>query len=245
MRNHTAVLYNETFARAFITLVSMLGSLLVVTIVGSVLQTDQWLLLLALGAGVPLVVAPLVSFPYLRVISRLTAARERERQLCDRDPLTGIYNRRGFLERVQQEVERIHRYGGKLALMLVDVDGFSVINERAGHVAGDLVLVELAKTCADAVRKSDLVGRFGDDEIAILLTEVELGSARTTATRLLELANALRVPAVGQEVAVQVSIGLACFDSDEEEGLAGFLVRAENSLREAQLSGGGQLAVLE
>jgi len=84
------------------------------------------------------------------------------------DELTGLPNRRAFMQRLQDEVARAHRYGTPLALAIIDIDRFKPINDRYGHSAGDAVLREYARHVLSAFRHHDLVARYGGEEFAVL-----------------------------------------------------------------------------
>jgi diguanylate cyclase (GGDEF)-like protein len=85
------------------------------------------------------------------------------------DPLTGLYNRRGFEEQLAQAVSRSLRYGWAFGLVLIDLDGFKAINDRLGHQGGDVVLREVADRLRHGLRSGDLAARVGGDEFALLL----------------------------------------------------------------------------
>jgi diguanylate cyclase (GGDEF)-like protein len=85
------------------------------------------------------------------------------------DPLTGLYNRRGFEEQLSQAVSRSLRYGWAFGLVLIDLDGFKAINDRLGHQGGDLVLQEVGHRLRHGLRSGDVAARVGGDEFALLL----------------------------------------------------------------------------
>jgi two-component system cell cycle response regulator len=89
------------------------------------------------------------------------------------DALTGVYNRRSFDEKLEEEVARAHRYGRALALLLFDLDHFKRCNDTWGHRAGDYVLREVAQLVRDRVRKHDFVARYGGEEFAVILVEFD------------------------------------------------------------------------
>ncbi len=97
-----------------------------------------------------------------------TAELSRMIELSLTDELTGLPNRRAFMQRLQDEVARAHRYGTPLVLAIVDIDRFKPINDRYGHAAGDAVLREYARHVLSAFRHHDLVARYGGEEFAVL-----------------------------------------------------------------------------
>src|ERR1700694_1436207 len=106
------------------------------------------------------------------------AFRFREaRQLADLDALTGLHNRRYFHETLQREVARARRYSRRLAPIVFDLDEFTPVNARIGHLAGDGVLAEAAERVRSVVRTADIACRVGGDEFAVLLPESSLDDA--------------------------------------------------------------------
>jgi len=91
--------------------------------------------------------------------------------LARTDPLTGLFNRRYFIELAEKELERIRRYNHDLACIMFDIDYFKEINDRYGHVLGDQVLLGIVKDYQVIVREVDILARYGGDEFVILLAE--------------------------------------------------------------------------
>jgi diguanylate cyclase (GGDEF)-like protein len=132
----------------------------------------------------------------------------REAALARTDVLTGLFNRRGFLEGGAREIARSARTGRPLTLALIDVDGFKEVNDLRGHEAGDDLLVLLASALRGATRAVDVCARLGGDEFAVLLPETEATSVDAVLDRVrLVLAEA----AVENESPVTVSLGAATF----------------------------------
>ena len=109
---------------------------------------------------------------------------ERANKLSITDELTGLYNRRHFDEVLQSEIARFGRYGGSLVLMILDLDGFKQYNDKFGHPAGDSVLRIFSQTMRSALRKTDIVFRYGGDEFAIILPATTAARAQQIITRM-------------------------------------------------------------
>jgi diguanylate cyclase (GGDEF)-like protein len=100
------------------------------------------------------------------------------------DPLTGLANRRHFLERARAEVLRAERYGSALSLVMIDVDHFKLVNDTWGHAVGDVVLAAIGRVLSDRLRDVDLAARYGGEEFAVLLPEQADDTATATVERL-------------------------------------------------------------
>jgi diguanylate cyclase (GGDEF)-like protein len=130
-------------------------------------------------------------------------------ELARRDSLTGLYNRRYWVELAHAEIERSHRYGTPLAIILLDLDGFKAINDSHGHLVGDDVLKQAATAIQTSVRRVDVPARWGGDEFIILLPETSLADAELAAERLgSQLQN---TDVVAQEIhfTITASLGIA------------------------------------
>ena len=153
------------------------------------------------------------------------------------DYLTGIYNRRHFMERAEQELSRAHRYAKPLSMLMLDIDHFKQINDRHGHKVGDTVLKAVADLSQATFRDVDIVGRLGGEEFAALLPETDQPAALEAAERLrATIANA-RIPLPGAPpVSFSVSIGVSSMDSPEDN-IDALLQRADKALYQAKDSG--------
>lgn len=153
------------------------------------------------------------------------------------DYLTGVSNRRHFMERAEQELHRCVRYGGQLSILMLDIDHFKLINDRYGHKVGDLVIKALIQVCTASLRDVDVVGRMGGEEFAVLLPETDRSVAVSAAERLRVAIDQAKVPlADGLPVKFSVSIGVAAMQS-ADDNLDVLLNRADAALYEAKGSG--------
>ena len=110
-----------------------------------------------------------------------------------RDPLTGMYNRRGLMTHLEQWMSWAGRYDRPLGVLLVDVDDFKSINDTHGHAVGDIALDGRRGALAGTVRGSDLVARYGGDEFAVVAPETDAEELRALANRLIESVAAARL----------------------------------------------------
>ena len=158
------------------------------------------------------------------------ARRFREaRQLADLDSLTGLHNRRYFYETLGREVDRAQRYQRRLSLVMVDVDGFKEINDRIGHLAGDVVLAEIADRIRQVVRSADIPCRVGGDEFAVIVPEAEVGQARQLVGRIQRAVAAQPIARAGR---VRVSAGVA--DLQPNDSPTSLFERGDESLYAAK-----------
>ena len=132
---------------------------------------------------------------------------------ADIDPLLEILNRRAFERELARSIAYLDRYGGAIALVYLDLDGFKAINDRHGHAAGDAVLKAAAAALTRAVRASDLVARLGGDEFALLLWNLGEEQARAKAGELETAVAQAAVSHDGAPLAVTASAGVAALIS--------------------------------
>jgi len=117
-------------------------------------------------------------------VSRLKAKLAEAEELADRDPLTPVLNRRAFMRELGRIRTFAQRYGSPASLVYFDLDGFKTVNDRFGHAAGDAALQAVAQRLAGNVRDSDLVGRMGGDEFAVILVQADAATAEAKAASL-------------------------------------------------------------
>jgi diguanylate cyclase (GGDEF)-like protein len=124
------------------------------------------------------------------------------------DPLTGLYNRRHFEERLASELAAAQRHGRSVSLLMADVDHFKKINDAHGHLAGDEALKMVAFVLRSTVRKEDVLARYGGEEFVIVARETPLEGAESLAERIRRAVERSRCAWQGQELGVTVSIGV-------------------------------------
>lgn len=125
------------------------------------------------------------------------------------DELTGLYNRRGFYELGQREVERARRFKRPLAAVMMDLDHFKYVNDAYGHAIGDQVLKGVAERCLRTLRRIDILGRMGGDEFTILLPETNMYTARGVAERLRRKIVETPIDTEKAPVSISASLGVA------------------------------------
>lgn len=157
-------------------------------------------------------------------------------RLATTDALTGIANRRAFIEAAEKELERVRRFSQSAALLMMDLDFFKTINDTYGHAAGDAALRHFATLCKDSLRRVDLFGRVGGEEFAVLLTATEVGGAREFAERIRQRQADTPLEFRGQTIHFTVSIGITLLAASDT-ALDNTFVRADRALYQAKALG--------
>jgi diguanylate cyclase (GGDEF)-like protein len=179
----------------------------------------------------------------LRDVTQRVRLYDEARRLASTDELTGLLSRRRLLELGHREVIHARRHGRTLGVLLLDVDRFKLVNDQYGHAAGDAVLRAVAERCRAELRASDLLGRYGGDELCAILPELEEAGARETAERLRAAVASLAVPHDGVTIRPTVSIGAVASPVDEETTPDELMRRADEALYEAKHAGRDRVAV--
>jgi two-component system, cell cycle response regulator len=171
----------------------------------------------------------------------LTRRHDRIAQQALTDPLTGLWNRRHMADTLDREVSRALRFGHEISLIILDVDDFKRINDRLGHLQGDLVLETVADLMGDATRDIDVAARYGGDELALILVETDNEGATIVGERLRERVRDTEVPLRdGGAMGVTISVGVATIP-DSAEDLESLVDGADRALLRAKRSGKNQI----
>ena len=142
-------------------------------------------------------------------VTDLIRNAEKLEQLATTDSLTGLYNRRHFLAALEAEWSRFQRYYRAVSVLMVDIDHFKSVNDRYGHAVGDEAIKAMADACLQGKRKSDIVGRVGGEEFAVLLPETSLSRAKLVAERIRKRIAAQTLKAHEVHFQITASIGVA------------------------------------
>ncbi|HEV2360480.1 MAG TPA: GGDEF domain-containing protein, partial [Acidimicrobiales bacterium] len=148
------------------------------------------------------------------------------------DPLTGLLNRRGFEQLVENRPGR-----ADFAILVIDVDGLKVVNDTRGHYAGDVLLTRMAAAMSGVLRRGDVLARLGGDEFAAFLFEAEQGAARRMAERMLQATSRV----FAWEIEGSISVGVAT--GGPEDDAAGVLRAADAAMYRAKRAGGKRYVV--
>ncbi|MBF0324844.1 EAL domain-containing protein [Magnetospirillum moscoviense] len=184
---------------------------------------------------------PGTDFPcYYLGLVRLAAdaARDTGEQRFGHDQLTGLPNRDIFGDRVDRAVLTCNRVGGSVALLMMGLDRFTMVNDALGHAAGDRLLIEVSNRLRHCIRETDTVVRLDGDKFAMVMTIADMDDSVIVAEKVL---HSIKQPFAmdGQEVVVTFSIGIALFPQDAPDA-SGLVKQAENALHHAKVSGRNQ-----
>lgn len=180
---------------------------------------------------------------YVLVLLDVTERRHLEaelRRLAAVDPLTGVFNRRRFVDEAEAAFHASQAHGGPLALLMLDIDHFKAVNDRYGHGIGDAVIRTVAKRCQAAVRPGDVLARIGGEEFAILMPSASAAQARDVGQDLLRAVGEQPLRVGDLVIAVGVSVGGTCL-SGEDPNMDAVLSRADRALYGAKRAGRGRM----
>jgi diguanylate cyclase (GGDEF)-like protein/PAS domain S-box-containing protein len=179
------------------------------------------------------------------ITGRLTY-EERLWQLANRDPLTGLFNRRRLREELAREAAAARRRGEGGALLIFDIDSFKDINDSLGHPAGDGLLARMGEYLEGRIRATDTLARIGGDEFALILPGCDISEAREIAENLVrELAKGPSATVAGRARPVTAGVGVAPFGPDVERTAEQLLVEADLAMYRAKAAGPGRVEVFD
>ena len=184
---------------------------------------------------------------YEKHLKTLVSLKTQELQeLSNRDPMTNLYNRRYFNDIANTLLKLAKRHDEDLAVLMIDIDRFKVINDNYGHLTGDEVLKTTANLLLNATRESDITIRFGGEEFVLLLPNTNLQGA-------IAIAQKIRISIEKQEIQTKkediikytLSIGIAQYDSSSDKDIDDIIHRSDEALYEAKRSGRNKVVVYE
>lgn len=168
---------------------------------------------------------------------RLQALNKELEEISITDALTGLYNRRYFMDRLRQELKRVNRYGPPASLLMIDIDHFKKVNDVHGHQAGDAVLAGVGGVIKNSLRETDIFARYGGEEFALIATATDKAGALFLAERLRALIQQTRFVHFERGLFVTVSIGVCTWEPGMGDDLEGLIQRADAALYRAKGQG--------
>jgi diguanylate cyclase len=195
-----------------------------------------------LSAAIALVVAPPIVWFLVDLLLRVHRVEQEMRSLASYDSLTGLLSRHAFFDNANNYVSLAKREHRPFSVMIIDLDHFKLINDRYGHPAGDAVLKLFADVTNSVARRSDIVGRLGGEEFAIVLPNTTAAKALEFSARLHTAINKAVLTFKDKAIKYTASIGLTEFDTDSKDSIDDLLARADLALYQAKHSGRNQTA---
>jgi diguanylate cyclase (GGDEF)-like protein len=165
-------------------------------------------------------------------------------RMATMDPLTGAYNRRTFHEIAERELSRARRAGQPLSIIVLDIDHFRAFNEKYGNRTGDEVLQKIADIVRTALRKEDMLVRYGGEEFMVMLPDVPGPGAVIVAGRIRKAVEAEPLQVGGHRVPVTVSVGVSARLDEGPESMESLLARADEALALAKQRGRNRVVAL-
>jgi diguanylate cyclase (GGDEF)-like protein len=163
-------------------------------------------------------------------------------ELTITDNLTQVFNRRYFLLRFNEELERSVRFNYKFSFLMLDIDHFKDFNDRYGHLVGDVILREVAKTIKENMRQIDFIGRYGGEEFSLILTETDKSEAKLVAERFREAVEGKEIRAYDENLKITISVGISVFP-DDSHNLQQLIDKADKALYKAKQAGRNRVCV--
>jgi diguanylate cyclase (GGDEF)-like protein len=225
-------------ATALVVAASVLGSIALTTFIQLSLDVSARAMIvgLVIATVVPVTIATPVAGVIVSLMHRLDAARREAQRLASTDLLTGALNRRRFIEVAERELARAQHDAASISVLLLDVDDFKQVNDRAGHEVGDEVLRAVSSACSTALRPGDPMARWGGEEFVALLPGAGPGEAIGIALRVRDAIAGIAVPAPTSPLRVTASVGVAS-RYDSAERLDALISRADRAMYEAKRRG--------
>lgn len=175
----------------------------------------------------------------IRIGERIIRLEHRILELANTDPLTGILNRRAFMERMEQEINRSGRDNSPLSFILSDIDYFKKVNDTYGHQAGDIVLQKFSNRLKTSIRPYDFIGRYGGEEFVVCLPGADENQSQFAAERIRKQVEEMEVLFADSSKSIRItaSFGVASLQVDSDDHLDDLIRRADDAVYRAKNEG--------
>ncbi len=190
---------------------------------------------MALAVAMPASMTPLISFFAARSARKFYLAKQEYKELSRIDALTGLLSRRAFFDEANTLLTLAQRHSEPAAVYVIDIDFFKRVNDVFGHAAGDAVLAELSAVLQNTARQTDVVGRLGGEEFAIIAYGSGERGHYILAERIRRAVQKMKVLWQGRQIDITVSIGVAT--TAEGDDMATIMARADRALYTAKRTG--------
>jgi diguanylate cyclase (GGDEF)-like protein len=168
---------------------------------------------------------------------------EKTQRQARTDGLTGMLNHRAFYETLEVELRRCRRYGGKVSIIMADIDNLKPINDHHGHRAGDMTIKQVSRRISACIRQIDLAARYGGDEFSIILPNTSLADSTVVAERMVQMVCSTPMIWENQKIALSISAGVGQYDADTDP--ADVTKATDHALYAAKQAGKGRVYVFE
>jgi len=183
----------------------------------------------------------------IRIGERIINLEHRIMELANTDPLTGLLNRRAFMDRMEQEISRAQREKKSFSIILADIDHFKNVNDTYGHQVGDLVLQRFTGRLKTSARPYDFLGRYGGEEFLVCLPGADGLQAASVAERMREQIEDMEImlPDDSRSIRVTASFGTASYSVESGENTDLFIKKADDALYLAKNKGRNRVCVAD
>lgn len=220
-----------------ITLASIIISVLLTSLLLAVFADGLNVIAVFISVVVPMIIAPLVSWHIVGLVFNIHKLEQMQRSLATYDMLTGVMTRRAFLESSETLLQVMARDQSSMSLASIDLDNFKSINDLYGHAGGDEVLKSFTCLVKNNLRKSDLVGRIGGEEFAVVLPNTDTESSMHVLEKIRLSLATNTVHFSDKAIQYTVSIGVVRFDKANPVGLERLIQQSDVALYNAKKSG--------
>ncbi len=180
-----------------------------------------------------------------RTKKEIKAAQKKMAEMSIKDGLTGLYNRRYFMESIEKEVARAFRHKLNFRLCMIDVDYFKDINDTYGHQTGDMVLSEFGKLLRQYFRKNDTICRYGGDEFAVIMPHISAHESMLAAERFREEVASHIFKYDSIQFSITVSIGISFYTNDKNQSSTELVELADKALYKAKIEGRNRVNMID
>lgn len=236
---------NKAVLVSVVTLVSIVSSLFLTCLFVKILGGSLDVVIIITAIMVPAIIAPVVSWYFIILLSRIYQLKEDQRALATFDSLTGVLSRRPFLEKIESLVNTATKQSRAASIAYLDVDNFKSINETYGHDGGDAVLSSFGGLLVKTLRTTDLVGRLGGEEFVVALPDARQEDAQTILKRVRETVESQKIEYGNQTIRYTVSIGLTILDDNNRTSFKELITQADKALFQAKRSGKNKIISFE
>lgn len=215
---------------ALISVFSVLMSLSISLLIDRIMHRHMPLSGLVPAILAPGLIAPICTWKILGLLFKIHGMQEEMRALATYDHLTGVYSRRAFLEISRQYFEVAKRESKGIAVLYIDIDHFKKINDGYGHAEGDRVLIAISSAIGGAIRRSDILGRYGGEEFLITLLGVGERDAIEISEKIRKIIERTTVDTNAHSISASISIGIAVSREGAHESLDDLIREADRAL---------------